>query len=103
MNDDNAGFDQAARLMEEAQETLRAIRYGAVDAFVVEESEGHRVYALEAADLPLQRAGGKDAARRSHAGSAGLHRLLQFEPGGIAGRFSRKINWRVATGLYSYR
>lgn len=52
MIDDNAGFDQAARLMEEAQETLRAIRYGAVDAFVVEEPEGHRVYALEAADLP---------------------------------------------------
>src|SRR5271156_5752256 len=40
------------RLMEEAEQTLRAIRDGAVDAFVVQELEGHRVYALEGADLP---------------------------------------------------
>ncbi len=37
---------------DDAQETLQAIRSGAVDAFVVEEAEGHRVYALETADLP---------------------------------------------------
>jgi PAS domain S-box-containing protein len=36
----------------EAQETLHAIRSGTVDAFVVEESDGHRVYTLEGADLP---------------------------------------------------
>jgi PAS domain S-box-containing protein len=36
----------------EAEETLLAIRKGAVDAFVVEEAQGQRVYALEAADLP---------------------------------------------------
>ena len=39
-------------LMEEAEQTLRAIRDGAVDAFVVQESEGHRVYTLEGSDLP---------------------------------------------------
>ncbi len=39
-------------LMDEAVETLRAIQEGAVDAFVVEEPEGHRVYTLEGADLP---------------------------------------------------
>ncbi len=38
--------------MEEAEQTLRAIRHGAVDAFVVEEPEGHRVYTLEGSDLP---------------------------------------------------
>lgn len=36
----------------EAEETLRAIRQGAVDAFVVEEPEGDRVYTLEGAELP---------------------------------------------------
>jgi PAS domain S-box-containing protein len=40
------------QLMEEAEQTLEAIRHGGVDAFVVQESEGHRVYALEGADLP---------------------------------------------------
>src|SRR5579864_2218784 len=39
-------------LTDEAVETLRAIRAGAVDAFVVEEPEGHRVYTLEGADFP---------------------------------------------------
>ena len=40
------------QLVDEAVQTLRAIQQGAVDAFVVEEPEGHRVYALEGADLP---------------------------------------------------
>ncbi|MGA8432136.1 MAG: ATP-binding protein [Candidatus Sulfotelmatobacter sp.] len=52
MMNENARFNAAARLMDEAEQTLHAIRYGAVDAFVVEEAEGHRVYALEGADLP---------------------------------------------------
>jgi PAS domain S-box-containing protein len=52
MANENANLDTVARLIDEAEETLRAIRYGAVDAFVVEEPEGHRVYALEGADLP---------------------------------------------------
>ncbi len=38
--------------MREAEETLHAIRQGTVDAFVVQEPEGHRVYTLEGADLP---------------------------------------------------
>jgi PAS domain S-box-containing protein len=40
------------RPLNEAEETLLAIREGGVDAFVVRESEGHRVYALEDCDLP---------------------------------------------------
>lgn len=43
---------RSRQLMEEAEQTLRAIQYGAVDAFVVEEPEGHRVYTLEGSDLP---------------------------------------------------
>jgi len=38
--------------LEDAEQTLRAIRYGTVDAFVVEGPEGHRVYTLEGSDLP---------------------------------------------------
>src|ERR1700731_415539 len=45
-------IDESLRLMEEAEQTLPAIRQGAVDAFVVEEAEGHRVYTLEGSDLP---------------------------------------------------
>jgi PAS domain S-box-containing protein len=45
-------FDRSKQQMEEAEQTLHAIRQGAVDAFVVEEPEGHRVYALDSADLP---------------------------------------------------
>jgi PAS domain S-box-containing protein len=40
--------------LEEAEETLRAIRDGAVDAFVVAESSGERVYTLEGADRPYR-------------------------------------------------
>ena len=38
--------------LHEAEETVNAIRSGAVDAFVVQEPEGERIYALETADLP---------------------------------------------------
>jgi PAS domain S-box-containing protein len=44
--------ERSHQLMEEAEQTLRAIQYGTVDAFVVEEPEGHRVYTLEGSDLP---------------------------------------------------
>ena len=40
--------------LEEAEETLRAIREGAVDAFVVSETSGERVYTLEGADRPYR-------------------------------------------------
>jgi PAS domain S-box-containing protein len=40
--------------LEEAEETIRAIRQGAVDAFVLEEMGRHKVYTLEGADRPWQ-------------------------------------------------
>jgi PAS domain S-box-containing protein len=40
--------------LQEAEETIAAIRSGAVDAFVVEEPAGHRVYTLESADRPYR-------------------------------------------------
>jgi PAS domain S-box-containing protein len=40
--------------LEEAEETLRAIQSGAVDALVVQEAAGHRVYTLEGADRPYR-------------------------------------------------
>lgn len=40
--------------LEEAEETIRAIQSGAVDAFVVQAPEGHRVYTLEGADRPYR-------------------------------------------------
>jgi two-component system phosphate regulon sensor histidine kinase PhoR len=44
--------EKRAHGMSEAEETIRAIRDGHVDAFVVSEPEGHRVYAMQGADLP---------------------------------------------------
>src|SRR5579859_5250408 len=52
MKNETAESIRSAELLEEAEQTLRAIRYGAVDAFVVEEPEGHRIYTLEGSDLP---------------------------------------------------
>jgi PAS domain S-box-containing protein len=52
MKNGGFGFRPNEEVMDEAEETLQAIRHGAVDAFVVEEQEGHRVYALEGCDLP---------------------------------------------------
>ena len=40
--------------LQEAEETIRAIRSGAVDAFVVEEPHGARVYTLQSADRPYR-------------------------------------------------
>ena len=40
--------------LEEAEETIRAIRSGAVDAVVVEEPHGPRVYTLQTADRPYR-------------------------------------------------
>jgi len=52
MKNEMPEIDRSLQLIEEAEQTLRAIQYGAVDAFVVEEPEGHRVYTLEGSDLP---------------------------------------------------
>jgi PAS domain S-box-containing protein len=44
--------EKSAHDVSEAEETLRAIRDGHVDAFVISEPEGHRVYAMQDVDLP---------------------------------------------------
>ena len=49
-----AEIDQLRQRLEEAEETLRAIRSGAVDALVVEGGDGERVYTLEGADRPYR-------------------------------------------------
>ena len=46
--------EELRRRMEEAEETIRAIQNGAVDAFVVQEAADHQVYTLEAADRPYR-------------------------------------------------
>ena len=45
---------ELARRLDEAEATIQAIHQGAVDAFVVEEMAGHRVYALESAERPYR-------------------------------------------------
>ena len=45
---------ELGRRLEEAEETLGAIRAGTVDAFVVEGRDGERVYTLETADRPYR-------------------------------------------------
>src|SRR5262245_14049178 len=40
--------------LQEAEDTILAIQTGAVDAFVVQGPEGHRVYTLEGADRPYR-------------------------------------------------
>ena len=42
------------RRLDEAEETIRAIQSGAVDAFVVNEPAGQRIYTLESADRPYR-------------------------------------------------
>lgn len=47
-------IQELRRRLEEAEETLRAIRYGEVDALVVQGVEGERVYTLQGADHPYR-------------------------------------------------
>ena len=47
-----ASVASVKQTIEEAEETLRAIREGTVDAFVVSDDGGNRVYTLEGSDLP---------------------------------------------------
>ncbi len=49
-----AEIDDLRLRLQEAEETIRAIRSGTVDAFVVEESHGARVYTLQTADRPYR-------------------------------------------------
>ena len=89
MNSDMPEFVRSRQLMEEAEQTLRAIQYGTVDAFVVEEPEGHRVYTLEGSDLPYSTLVEKNATGRRHAGRSRVHRLLQSQPGAVVGCAAR--------------
>src|SRR5215467_7392146 len=41
--------------LEDAEDTLRAIRQGAVDAFVIQELANYRVFTLESAERPYRR------------------------------------------------
>jgi PAS domain S-box-containing protein len=50
----HAENEELRRRLEEAEETIRAIQNGDVDAFVVKESSGHQVYTLETADRPYR-------------------------------------------------
>ena len=52
--DDQTNIVTLRLRLEEAEETIRAIRTGAVDAFVIEMPSGARVYALETADRPYR-------------------------------------------------
>ncbi len=49
-----AEIDELRLRLDEAEATIRAIRSGAVDAFVVEEPHGTRVYTLQSADRPYR-------------------------------------------------
>ena len=49
-----AEIAELQRRLDEAEETIRAIRSGGVDAFVVEEAHGTRVYTLQSADRPYR-------------------------------------------------
>jgi PAS domain S-box-containing protein len=55
------------RRLEEAEETLEAIRSGAVDAFVVHGEDGNRIYTLEGAERPY-----RVLIERMHQGAAAL-------------------------------
>jgi PAS domain S-box-containing protein len=52
--EDETDVEDLRRRLEEAEETLRAIRSGEVDALVVVGAEGERVYTLEGADHPYR-------------------------------------------------
>ncbi|HWA98498.1 MAG TPA: ATP-binding protein [Pirellulales bacterium] len=47
-------LDRLRRRLEEAEETIRAIRAGEVDALVVHGSDGEQIYTLEGADHPYR-------------------------------------------------
>jgi PAS domain S-box-containing protein len=51
---DDKDVEDLRRRLEEAEETLRAIRSGEVDALVVAGAEGERVYTLQGADHPYR-------------------------------------------------
>ena len=52
--DDKAEIEGLRARLEEAEETLRAVRSGEVDALVVTGADGERVYTLQGADHPYR-------------------------------------------------
>ena len=57
MRDEAATAEQIRRLterLEEAEETLRAVRSGEIDAFIVQGPRGEQVYALRSAEQPYR-------------------------------------------------
>ena len=50
----NTDIDELERRLEEAEETLRAIRQGEVDALVVDSPKGEVIYTLTSADYPYR-------------------------------------------------
>jgi PAS domain S-box-containing protein len=53
-SDDELDVEDLRRRLEEAEETLRAIRCGEVDALVVSGPDGERIYTLQGADHPYR-------------------------------------------------
>ena len=51
---DNNGIPELQRRLEEAEETLRAIRQGEVDALVIDSPKGEVIYTLTSADYPYR-------------------------------------------------
>jgi signal transduction histidine kinase/ActR/RegA family two-component response regulator len=57
MRDETATLDRITELaarLEEAEETLRAVRSGEIDAFVIQGPQGEQVYALRSAEQPYR-------------------------------------------------
>ena len=54
-----AEIDELRLRLQEAEETLEALRSGAVDALVVSSDEGEQVYTLQGADQASPPPGGK--------------------------------------------
>src|SRR6185295_16584774 len=50
----NIDIDELQRRLEEAEETLRAIREGEVDALVIDAPDGEVIYTLASADYPYR-------------------------------------------------
>src|ERR1044072_1626567 len=50
----NTEMDELQRRLEEAEETLRAIREGEVDALVIDAPQGEVIYTLTSADYPYR-------------------------------------------------
>src|SRR5690242_15780449 len=54
---ESPGADEVASLRErllEAEETLRAVRSGEIDAFIVQSPHGERIYSLRSAEQPYR-------------------------------------------------